>query len=158
METLTRSTTITAVKDFSVAVKDARLSRKLSQQELSEQTRIPRPWISQLEQGRIRNPGLDRCLALCKALGISMGAEYSAPVPEQLAGRRFDALTHGSGAAHQVGWESGGGTGRQQGVLAESAFEASLRALKERSDVIEKDAEGLNGEPAEPSVRGRRYE
>ena len=80
METLTRSTTITAVKDFSVAVKDARLSRKLSQQELSEQTRIPRPWISQLEQGRIRNPGLDRFLALWKALGISMVADYSAPI------------------------------------------------------------------------------
>ena len=144
MKTLTRRAPITMVKDFSIAVKDARLSRKLSQQELSEQTRIPRPWISQLEQGRIQNPGLDRCLALCKALEISMSAEYSAPIPKQLTGQWTEALAHSSAATGMFDTESEDKPTRRQDVSAESAFEASLRALKERSDAIERDTEDLN--------------
>lgn len=150
MKTLTRRAPITTVKDFSVAVKDARLSRKLSQQELSEQTRIPRPWISQLEQGRIQNPGLDRCLALCKALKISMSAKYSAPVPKQLTGQWTEALAHSTVATGMFDTESEDKPTRQQDVSTESTFEASLRALKERSDAIEKDAEDLNSETTEP--------
>lgn len=154
MKTLTRRAPITTVKDFSIAVKDARLSRKLSQQELSEQTRIPRPWISQLEQGRIQNPGLDRCLALCKALEISMSAKYSAPVPKQLTGQWTEALAHSSVATGMFDTESEDKPAWQQDVLSESAFTASLRALKERSDAIEKDAEDLNSEPAESHAKG----
>lgn len=154
MKTLTRRAPITTVKDFSIAVKDARLSRKLSQQELSEQTRIPRPWISQLEQGKIQNPGLDRCLALCKALEISMSAKYSAPVPKQLTGQWAEALAHSSVATGMFDTESEDKPAWQQDVLSESAFEASLRALKERSDAIEKDAEDLNSEPAESHAKG----
>lgn len=150
MKTLIRRAPITTVKDFSVAVKDARLSRKLSQQELSEQTRIPRPWISQLEQGRIQNPGLDRCLALCKALKISMSAKYSAPVPKQLTGQWTEALAHSTVATGMFDTESEDKPTRQQDVSTESTFEASLRALKERSDAIEKDAEDLNSETTEP--------
>ena len=154
MKTLIRRAPITTVKDFSIAVKDARLSRKLSQQELSEQTRIPRPWISQLEQGKIQNPGLDRCLALCKALEISMSAEYSAPVPKQLTGQWTEALAHSSVATGMFDTESEDKPTRRQDVSAESAFEASLRALRERSDAIERDTEDLNSEPAESHAEG----
>lgn len=81
VDTVTEHRTIASVRDFAIIVRDARLSLKLTQEELSQQTGIPRPWISQLEMGRIDNPGLERCLMLCSALGISMRVEYTVQSP-----------------------------------------------------------------------------
>lgn len=81
VDTVTEHRTIASVRDFAIIVRDARLSLKLTQEELSQQTGIPRPWISQLEMGRIDNPGLERCLTLCSALGISMRVEYTVQSP-----------------------------------------------------------------------------
>ena len=83
---------LSSTKDFAVTVKDARLSLRISQQELSARTGIPRPWISQLEQGRIENPGLAKCLTICSALGISLHAEYSAATSDNALLQQYMAL------------------------------------------------------------------
>lgn len=79
-----------------------------------------------------------------------MSAKYSAPIPKQLTGQWAEALAHSSAATGMFDTESEDKPAWQQDVLSESAFTASLRALKERSDAIKKDAEDLNSETTEP--------
>lgn len=118
--------------DFFVAVKDARQSLGMSQEDLSRQTGIPRPWISRLEQGRINSPGLDRCLVLCSTLNISLYATYTVKAPISL--QQYSALLHKLGylptdtAIPDNTPESR--THPAQTSQAEASFEATVATLK----------------------------
>lgn len=143
-ELTTQQRILSSTKDFAVTVKDARLSLRISQQELSARTGIPRPWISQLEQGRIENPGLAKCLTICSALGISLHAEYSAATSDNASLQQYMALLRQLGYVVQtdaVPTDTGNHTSTPQ---SNSPFEETLLALKQRQQAVQRNAKQLD--------------
>ncbi|PLS25783.1 helix-turn-helix transcriptional regulator [Bifidobacterium imperatoris] len=65
-----------SIRQLATSLRDARRNAGITQTELSKLTGIPRPWINQLEQGQISNPGLQRIFTLCDALNISLSVTY----------------------------------------------------------------------------------
>lgn len=70
------SAAITSVRQLAVSLRDARQNAGLSQTELAQAANIPRPWINQLEQGKIADPGLHRVLSICHALHTTLTIAY----------------------------------------------------------------------------------
>ena len=143
-ELTTQQRILSSTKDFAVIVKDARLSLRISQQELSARTGIPRPWISQLEQGRIENPGLAKCLTICSALGISLRAEYSAATSDNALLQQYMALLRQLGYVGQTDaapTDTGNHTPMSQ---SDSSFEETLLALKQRQRTVQRNAKRLD--------------
>ncbi|MGE8606710.1 helix-turn-helix transcriptional regulator [Bifidobacterium breve] len=65
-----------SIRQLSTALRDARRNAGITQTELAETTGISRPWINQLEQGRIDNPGLERVFIICDALNVRLTISY----------------------------------------------------------------------------------
>ncbi len=77
------SAAITSVRQLAVSLRDARQNAGLSQTELAQAANIPRPWINQLEQGKIADPGLHRVLSICHALHTTLTIAYPLQPQEQ---------------------------------------------------------------------------
>lgn len=69
---------INSMKQLSTTLRDARHNAGLTQAELADMTNVSRPWINQLEQGRIANPSMQRILAICDALHMRITMTYTA--------------------------------------------------------------------------------
>lgn len=67
---------VDSVAQMGAVLRDARKGKGITQQQLAEQLDIPRTWLSQFEQGKILNASLRRVVALCKALHVSLSADY----------------------------------------------------------------------------------
>lgn len=67
---------INSIRQLSTTLRDARRSSGLTQAELAGMIGVSRPWINQLEQGRIANPGMQRILAICDALHVRITMTY----------------------------------------------------------------------------------
>lgn len=67
-------------------LKQARLQRKLSQQELGASLGMSRSTISGVETGMIAEVGLRKVMALCASLGLelSVGAKHKYPTLPEL--------------------------------------------------------------------------
>ncbi|WP_258186271.1 helix-turn-helix transcriptional regulator [Bifidobacterium sp. UTBIF-78] len=104
------SSAIRSIRQLTVALRDARVTQKLTQEELSRRTGLTRSWISQFEQGRIENASISRILLLCRELGVSFTVSYDVPgqppaTPNQAAaahGTRPPDESDGPGALHPV--------------------------------------------------------
>jgi HTH-type transcriptional regulator/antitoxin HipB len=70
------SSDIRSVRQLAVAVRDARIAKKLTQGELAAQTGLTRPWINQFEQGKTQNAGMAKVLLLCRTLDITLTVTY----------------------------------------------------------------------------------
>ncbi|NMM94032.1 helix-turn-helix domain-containing protein [Bifidobacterium oedipodis] len=68
---------ITSIRQLAISIRDARISAGLSQTDLTRLTGIPRPWINQLEQGKISNPGMQRVLSICNVLQATISINYN---------------------------------------------------------------------------------
>jgi transcriptional regulator with XRE-family HTH domain len=53
-------------------LKELREERKMSQFELAQKSGVPQGYLSELEAGKKKNPGLDVLKRLAKALGITV--------------------------------------------------------------------------------------
>jgi HTH-type transcriptional regulator / antitoxin HipB len=65
------------IKDFGLALREARRSKKLTQSQLAEKLGTNQEWISHLETGRIENPSLGTILRAFAALGVNLNADTS---------------------------------------------------------------------------------
>ncbi|MDP9800595.1 transcriptional regulator with XRE-family HTH domain [Arcanobacterium wilhelmae] len=72
IETSTRS-----ARDLGIAVRDARLLRGLTQEELATRIGAPRAWLSQLENGKTTGGSITRILRTLHELGIDLFVRYS---------------------------------------------------------------------------------
>lgn len=79
---------VRSIRQLAVSLRDARRMSGITQTELAERTGLSRPWISQLEQGRITNPGIQRIFAICDALGVNISLTYMTPTEQQPTGNR----------------------------------------------------------------------
>lgn len=80
---------VRSIRQLAVSLRDARRAAGVTQTELAERTGLSRPWISQLEQGRITNPGIQRIFAICDALGVNISLAYmTTPTEQQPTGNR----------------------------------------------------------------------
>ncbi|WP_223847708.1 helix-turn-helix domain-containing protein [Bifidobacterium callitrichos] len=105
------SSEIQSIRQLTVALRDARVMQKLTQEELAQRTGLTRPWINQFEQGKIANASISRILLLCRELGVTFTVSYN--VPEQspttpnhshgISSTRPDGSSDGSsdGSAHR---------------------------------------------------------
>lgn len=69
---------ITSTKQLATSIQDARTAKGMTQTRLAKATGIPRPWISQLEQGHIANPSFTKILKLMDALEMKLSVSYTA--------------------------------------------------------------------------------
>jgi HTH-type transcriptional regulator / antitoxin HipB len=63
------------IKDFGLALREARRSKRLTQSQLAEKLGTNQEWISHLETGRIDNPSLGTILRAFATLGIDLNAD-----------------------------------------------------------------------------------
>jgi transcriptional regulator with XRE-family HTH domain len=77
-----------SIGEFGLILRDVRKSRLLTQTQLAERVGTNQKWISNLETGRIENPGLATILRACEALDIGLIAEIR---PGTLADDPFEA-------------------------------------------------------------------
>lgn len=71
------------IKDFGLALREARRSKHLTQSELAAKIGTNQEWISSFETGRIDNPSLGTILRAFAALGINLSADtYLRPTPD----------------------------------------------------------------------------
>ena len=71
-------TPITSTRQLAISIQDARAAKGMTQTRLAETTGIPRPWISQLEQGHIANPSFTKILKIMDALEMKLSVSYTA--------------------------------------------------------------------------------
>ena len=72
------------LKDFGLAIREARKSKHLTQTQLAEKLGTNQEWISNLETGRIENPSLGTILRALSILQVSLKADtHPCPVPDQ---------------------------------------------------------------------------
>ncbi len=74
-------TPITSTRQLAISIQDARAAKGMTQTRLAETTGIPRPWISQLEQGHITNPSFTKILKIMDALEMKLSVSYTAESP-----------------------------------------------------------------------------
>jgi len=55
-------------------IRRRREAKRLTQEELAKKARISQPYLSQLEAGTYRNPGIETLKRLAKALGVRVTA------------------------------------------------------------------------------------
>ena len=79
------SSIIRSPRQLAISLRDARIAKGLTQTALAQQTGLGRPWINQLEQGKIENASLSRILALCNALEVTFTVSYEVPPAQDIA-------------------------------------------------------------------------
>jgi transcriptional regulator with XRE-family HTH domain len=57
-------------KRIGTVLKSLRESKGLSQLELAKRSKVPQGYLSELEAGRKRNPGIETLRKIAKALGV----------------------------------------------------------------------------------------
>jgi transcriptional regulator with XRE-family HTH domain len=67
------------LKDFGAAIRDARKSAGITQATLATKLGTNQEWISNLERGRLENPGLGTILRAFSILGINLNAGSTPP-------------------------------------------------------------------------------
>lgn len=63
------------MKDFGLALREARRSKHLTQSQLAEKLGTNQEWISHLETGRLENPSLGTILRAFAILGVNLNAD-----------------------------------------------------------------------------------
>ncbi|MFT8639557.1 helix-turn-helix domain-containing protein [Bifidobacterium sp.] len=71
-------------------VRDARLARGWTQENLAAQSGFSRVWINRFEQTAIAEPSFSRVLTLCNILGIKLTVSYA--IDPDALGRRESSL------------------------------------------------------------------
>ncbi len=66
----------TIEKRFGEKIRELRLSRGLSQEELAFRSNVHRTYLSGIERGK-RNPSLNNIAAIAKALGVTLSQLFS---------------------------------------------------------------------------------
>ncbi len=61
-------------KKVGTMIRHLRDGRRLTQQQLAKKARVSQPYLSQLEAGTYRNPGIEVLRRLAKALGVRVTA------------------------------------------------------------------------------------
>ena len=71
-------------------IRTARLTQRLSQDDLSAATGIARPTLSRLENGKLPELGITKVMALCARLGLALTLEkaHGRPTLQQLTAER----------------------------------------------------------------------
>jgi transcriptional regulator with XRE-family HTH domain len=62
------------IRDFGAVIRDARKAQGMTQAALAAKLGTVQDWISNLETGRLDNPGLGAILRACRVLGIDIYA------------------------------------------------------------------------------------
>ncbi|MFT8704767.1 multiprotein-bridging factor 1 family protein [Bifidobacterium aquikefiricola] len=62
---------------MATVVRDARLARGWTQEDLAERSGFSRVWINRFEQTAIAEPSFSRILTLCNILGITLTVSYA---------------------------------------------------------------------------------
>jgi transcriptional regulator with XRE-family HTH domain len=73
-----------SIKDFGLALREARRSKKMTQTQLADKLGTNQEWISSLETGRIDNPSLGTILRAFAILGMDLNIDThpgSKPAP-----------------------------------------------------------------------------
>ncbi|WP_164935494.1 helix-turn-helix domain-containing protein [Bradyrhizobium guangzhouense] len=63
------------IKDFGLALREARRAKQLTQSQLAEKLGTNQEWVSHLENGRIENPSLGTILRAFAILGVNLDAD-----------------------------------------------------------------------------------
>lgn len=71
-------TTVRTLRDLGAAVRDARSSAGLTQQDLATRAGLARQWVIQLEGGRT-NPTWENVRAVCDALDLTLTLSQTGP-------------------------------------------------------------------------------
>lgn len=79
------------------AVRRLRESRDLSQGDVERRGKVPKTYVSQVENGRVESPGFDVIVRLCRGLGVTLddlaveagleppGPGYHLPEPDEFS-------------------------------------------------------------------------
>ena len=144
------SAAITSVRQFAVSLRDARQSAGLSQTELAQAANISRPWINQLEQGKITDPGLHRILSICNALHMTLTTTYPLRPQEQAQtarpGRDISTDTETSkqpDATQEVACSSGGSM--VENFTLNKVDQSLFEDLTRMAAAFDEQAAALNG-------------
>jgi len=78
----------TVEKQFGKRVRQLRLARGLSQEELASKVSVHRTYLGSIERGE-RNPSLKNIAAIAEALGVSLSQLFSFEERTSSAGRSF---------------------------------------------------------------------
>ncbi len=144
------SATITSVRQLAVSLRDARQNAGLSQTELAQAANIPRPWINQLEQGKITDPGMHRLLSICNVLHTTLTIAYPIQPQEQAQTAKpsqavsADTKTSKQPAATQEATCSPGGSMVEDFTL-NTVDQSLLEDLARMATAFDEQAAALNG-------------
>lgn len=86
---------IFSVHQIAAAIKDARIARGWTQEDLATQTGFSRVWINRFEQSVISDPSFRRILTMCDVLNIDMSAAYAPGRQTPPTGRRIKRYVKG---------------------------------------------------------------
>ena len=67
---------IFSVHQMASVIRDARIARGWTQEDMAQKTGLSRVWINRFEQCAITDPGMMRILTMCDVLGIDISASY----------------------------------------------------------------------------------
>jgi transcriptional regulator with XRE-family HTH domain len=72
--------------EIGAAIREARMQRKLTQEQLGEMLGMSRATISGIETGKVLEVGIRKLMALCTALGleVSVGQRHGYPTLQEL--------------------------------------------------------------------------
>lgn len=150
---------INSMRQLSTTLRDARRGSGLTQAELAGMIGVSRPWINQLEQGRIANPGMQRILAICDALHVRITMTYEVrtqdtgmPSAETLTASAFLDSTPfvpvGMAPPPSEGREAATPERQDRLELLATANIPGLDDIKRMAETVTTRAAALNAQPA----------
>lgn len=126
-------TQLNSTNQLATSIQDARIAKNMTQTDLSTITGIPRPWINQLEQGHIKNPGFTRILKLMNALEMSLSVSYSVNTAESESTEGKTSAVSMLNALSDAYTSLARGLG--QSIQTSLANPAVIKALEQRKNI-----------------------
>ena len=77
---------IWSMRQLAISVRDARVARGYTQEELAQKIGVSRPWISRFESGHVANAGFERIMKLFEVLDMRMEVSYEVEPQEDQRG------------------------------------------------------------------------
>ena len=90
---------VASIHQIAATVRDARISRGWTQEELATRTGFSRVWINRFERSALLDPGFGRILTICTAFGIDLSASY---MPKRHESIDQSPTQHASIGDHQL--------------------------------------------------------
>lgn len=87
------------------AVRDARLSQRLTQTELASRAGVARSWLARVEAGH-RNAELEPLFRLVRALGLTLSLDPAEGEPKESADQDIAESIKAAGRARRLSWAS----------------------------------------------------